>query len=182
MQKIIYGFGGLLGSGRPIALLSGQAIYAIHTDHRLAPVAVTDSNRRVLWQADVHDNGAADVLPGSELEVKPIGERTPIVLRIVRVFPHGTAFRYDLEYYGLEPGSFDLKDYLQRKDRSSTARDIDASARHAVAHGFAATGSLGSAAFFFGAAPPEISSGGAGAAWAMQSSKVMPEHPDAVTA
>lgn len=61
------------------------------------------------------------VLPGSELEVKPLSERTPIVLRIVRVFPHGTAFRYDLEYYGLEAGTFDLKDYLQRKDRSSTA-------------------------------------------------------------
>jgi RHS repeat-associated protein len=54
---------------RPIALLSGHAIYAVHTDHRLAPVAVTDSNRRVVWQADVHDNGAADVLPGSELEL-----------------------------------------------------------------------------------------------------------------
>lgn len=61
------------------------------------------------------------VLPGSELEVKPLTERTPIVLRIVRVFPHGTAFRYDLEYYGLEAGTFDLKDYLQRKDRSSAA-------------------------------------------------------------
>ena len=61
------------------------------------------------------------VLPGSELEVKPLTERTPIVLRIVRVFPHGTAFRYDPEYYGLQAGTFDLKDYLQRKDRSSTA-------------------------------------------------------------
>lgn len=61
------------------------------------------------------------VLPGSALEVKPLSERTPIVLRIVRVFSHGTAFRYDLEYYGLEAGTFDLKDYLQRKDRSSTA-------------------------------------------------------------
>lgn len=61
------------------------------------------------------------VLPGSELEVKPLTERTPIVLRIVRVFPHGTAFRYDLEYYGVEAGTFDLRDYLQRKDRSSTA-------------------------------------------------------------
>ena len=55
--------------GRPVALLYGHAIYAIHTDHRLAPTAVTDSNRRVVWQADVRDNGAADVLPGSELEL-----------------------------------------------------------------------------------------------------------------
>jgi hypothetical protein len=61
------------------------------------------------------------VLPGSELEVKPLAERTPIVLRIIHVAPHGTAFRYDLEYYGLEAGTFDLKNYLQRIDRSSTA-------------------------------------------------------------
>jgi hypothetical protein len=62
------------------------------------------------------------VLPGSELEVKPLTERqAPVVVRIVSVAPHGTAFRYDLEYYGLEKGTFDLRDYLRRKDRSSTA-------------------------------------------------------------
>ena len=66
------------------------------------------------------------VLPGTELEVKPLDDRRlPIVLRIVRVSPHGTAFRYDLEYYGLEPGTFALEDYLRRKDRSS-ARDLPA--------------------------------------------------------
>jgi hypothetical protein len=62
------------------------------------------------------------VLPGSELEVKSLEDRqTPIVLRIASVFPHGTAHRYDLVYYGLDPGTFDLKDYLKRKDGSSTA-------------------------------------------------------------
>jgi RHS repeat-associated protein len=30
---------------------------------------VTDSERRVVWQADVHDNGAADVLPASTIEL-----------------------------------------------------------------------------------------------------------------
>jgi RHS repeat-associated protein len=54
---------------RPVALLSGRAIYAIHTDHRMAPVAVTDSSRHVVWQADVRDNGAAVVLAGSKLEL-----------------------------------------------------------------------------------------------------------------
>lgn len=59
------------------------------------------------------------VLSGSELEVTPLeDERTPIVVRITGTFPHGTAFRYDIQYYGLEPGEFDLKDYLRRKDRS----------------------------------------------------------------
>jgi hypothetical protein len=62
------------------------------------------------------------VLPGTELEAKPLADdQVAIVLRLVAAFPHGTAFRYDIEYYGLEPGVFELKDYLQRKDRSSTA-------------------------------------------------------------
>jgi hypothetical protein len=62
------------------------------------------------------------VLPGSELEVKPLDDRkAPVVLRIESVAPHGTAHRYDLVYYGLEPGTFDLKSYLRRKDGSSAA-------------------------------------------------------------
>ncbi len=61
------------------------------------------------------------VLPGPELEAKPLDDaRTPVVLRIAAVYPHGTAFRYDLVYYGLDPGTYDLKDYLQRKDGSPT--------------------------------------------------------------
>jgi hypothetical protein len=59
-------------------------------------------------------------LPGPELEAKPLTDRkTKLVLRVVQVYPHGTAFRYDLEYFGLEPGTHDLRDYLRRKDNSS---------------------------------------------------------------
>jgi hypothetical protein len=62
------------------------------------------------------------VLEGSELEVRPIDDRmAPIVLRILGVYPHGTAFRYDFVYYGLDPGTYDLKDLLRRKDGSPTA-------------------------------------------------------------
>ncbi len=62
------------------------------------------------------------VLPGSELEVKPRRDRDePVVLRIVDVYPHGNSFRYDLEYYALDPGQYDLRDYLRRKDGTSTA-------------------------------------------------------------
>ena len=62
------------------------------------------------------------VLSGTELEVKPLTDRgTPVVVRIVEVYPHGTSFRYDLEYYGLAPGAYDLKDFLRRKDGSSAA-------------------------------------------------------------
>lgn len=56
------------------------------------------------------------VLPGSELEVRARSAEDPIVLRITRVSPHGDGFRYDLEYTGLEPGKFDLRDALRRKD------------------------------------------------------------------
>jgi hypothetical protein len=62
------------------------------------------------------------VLLGSELEAVPITDRrTPIVLRVVRAEPVEGGFRYELEYQGHEPGTFDLKNYLRRKDRSSIA-------------------------------------------------------------
>lgn len=62
------------------------------------------------------------VLPGTELEAIPLRDReTPVVVRIAEVYPHGDAFRYDLIYYGLEPGAFDLRTYLRRKDGTGTA-------------------------------------------------------------
>lgn len=61
------------------------------------------------------------VLPGSELVAAPLDDRAPIVVRIVRTSPHGSAFRYDVEYQGLEAGEHDLARYLVRKDGSSTA-------------------------------------------------------------
>ena len=74
------------------------------------------------YQATVGVSARVDqlVLPGPELVVKPLNDhRDAIVLRIVAAFPHGTAYRYDIEYYGLEPGTFDLRHYLQRVDGSS---------------------------------------------------------------
>jgi hypothetical protein len=61
------------------------------------------------------------VLPGSELEVAAGGAQDEIVLRILATWPHGTAFRYDLEYWALEPGEHDLRAFLRRKDGSGTA-------------------------------------------------------------
>jgi hypothetical protein len=60
------------------------------------------------------------VIAGPEVEAIPNEDRkAPIRLRIVAAYPHGSAFRYDLEYQGLQPGTFDLKDYLRRKDGSA---------------------------------------------------------------
>lgn len=58
------------------------------------------------------------VLPGAELVAKPIDSDGPMVLRIVNTFPHGSDFRYDFEYYGLEVGKWNLNDFLERKDGS----------------------------------------------------------------
>lgn len=60
------------------------------------------------------------VLPGTELTAKPLVEGSPIVIRITDVFPHGDAFRYDIRFHGLEPGTFNLAKWLERKDGSAT--------------------------------------------------------------
>ena len=65
------------------------------------------------------------VLPGSELEVLARDSKDPLVLRITRVSPHGTDFRYDLEYVGLEPGKYDLRDALRRRDGTPLVSDGD---------------------------------------------------------
>jgi hypothetical protein len=59
-------------------------------------------------------------LPGTLLEAKPVADRSVIVLRVADAFPHGTLTRYDLRYVGLEPGTYDLRDWLVRKDGTST--------------------------------------------------------------
>lgn len=56
------------------------------------------------------------VLPAPELEAAPFDVNSPIVLRVLATWPHGTDFRYDLEYYGLEAGQYDLSKYLKHKD------------------------------------------------------------------
>ncbi len=59
------------------------------------------------------------VIAGPELVARPIDDDTStIVLRIVETFPHGSDFRYDLVYYGLEPGAYDLVEFLQHTDGS----------------------------------------------------------------
>jgi hypothetical protein len=63
------------------------------------------------------------ILPGPELEVRPLEDsQAPFVLRIVNVDPHGTAFRYDFEYYALEPRTYDLTAYLRPKDGSAARK------------------------------------------------------------
>jgi len=59
-------------------------------------------------------------LPGSELEATPYDDRKrPILIRVRSVKQVGTEYVYDLQYQGFDPGTFDLKQFLRRKDGSS---------------------------------------------------------------
>lgn len=58
-------------------------------------------------------------ITGTKVVAKPITDRTqPVIVRIVETYPHGSDFRYDIEYKGLEPGTFDVAEYLERDDGS----------------------------------------------------------------
>jgi len=52
---------------KPVALLVQGQVLHVHTDHRNAPVALTDASRRVVWQAQVADYLAASPAQGASL-------------------------------------------------------------------------------------------------------------------
>ena len=60
------------------------------------------------------------ILPGTELEGRPLIDDAEMVVQVENVFAHGDSFRYDLRYQGFEPGEHDLAKWLVRKDGSST--------------------------------------------------------------
>jgi len=61
------------------------------------------------------------ILPGSPLEVLPIERDAPMVVRILQTIGHGPdQNRYELEYYCLDPGEYDLAKFFRRVDGSST--------------------------------------------------------------
>lgn len=59
-------------------------------------------------------------LPGTLLAARPVDEKSRVILRIADTRPHGTLIWYDLRYVGLEPGRYDLRDYLVRQNGSAT--------------------------------------------------------------
>ncbi len=78
------------------------------------PAAVAPTHRSIGVPGHLH----GVVLPGSEFEAVAGTPTSKIVVRVEAVQPHGTAHRYDLEFVGLEAGSFDLGPFLRRKDRT----------------------------------------------------------------
>jgi hypothetical protein len=63
------------------------------------------------------------VLPAPELEAAPRTDADRIVLRVLATYAHGTAFRYDLEFWGQEPGEHDLTDYLRPKPGAENVQE-----------------------------------------------------------
>jgi len=63
-------------------------------------------------------------LGGSELVAKELNPEDKMVVRIAQNQPHGELRRYQLEYWGMEPGQYDLRDYLKRIDGSDLS-DVD---------------------------------------------------------
>lgn len=56
-------------------------------------------------------------IPGSKVEPIPRKDsEASLVIRILEVKPASDGFRYDLEVYGLDPGTHRISDYLQRID------------------------------------------------------------------
>jgi len=53
---------------------------------------------------------------GPTLEARPVEEDAPVVLRVADVVEDGSSMIYELRYFGMQPGTYDLRDSLQRVD------------------------------------------------------------------
>ncbi len=60
------------------------------------------------------------VIAGPKVIAKPISDRNQaMIVRLVETYPHGSNFRYDIQYKSLEPGRYNVADYLEREDGST---------------------------------------------------------------
>lgn len=60
------------------------------------------------------------VLPGTELMAKPLEGDPAMIVQVAKVIPFGDSFRYELRFSGLEPGDYDLSQWMIRKDGTET--------------------------------------------------------------
>lgn len=91
-----------------------------------APVQVTGANENETAELKTTVGFPLRILQnkiaGSHLIAKPYTDRrVPAMVRIIESFPHGSDFRYDIEFKGFEPGRYNVIDYLQRADDSELA-------------------------------------------------------------
>ena len=84
--------------------------------------ASTAAQQRDVREATVGMRAYVDqvVLAGTALAPVASTSKSPLMVRVIKAWPHGQHLRYDLEWVGFEPGTYDLTDYLAREDGSTT--------------------------------------------------------------
>ncbi|GAA5494705.1 hypothetical protein Rhal01_00869 [Rubritalea halochordaticola] len=102
-----------------VALMSMQHVHAEDKSSPLGmPVKVTDV-----------------YIPGSQVE--PIPRKnlsSSLVIRILEIKPASEGFRYDMEVYGLDPGTHQLSKYLQYADSKEPVSELDTALEVTVQH------------------------------------------------
>ena len=81
----------------PIAKLDADATYFIHTDHRAAPIAMTDANQHIVWKANISEWGRVTFDQNESTNQKQSGEHKQVTLNI----------RLPGQYYDAETGLHD---------------------------------------------------------------------------
>ncbi|MFZ6688627.1 DUF6765 family protein [Undibacterium sp. SXout11W] len=81
----------------PIAKLDADATYFIHTDHRAAPIAMTDANQHIVWKANISEWGRVTFDQNESTNKKQSREHKQVTLNI----------RLPGQYYDAETGLHD---------------------------------------------------------------------------
>ena len=96
----------------------GQAMLVVLV---LAPSACAEDKRNPTVGLAGRIEGL--VLPGTELQGRPLDDDSiPVIVRIEKVenvLGDPESLRYDIVFYGMQPGPLDLSEFLVRKDGSS---------------------------------------------------------------
>ena len=61
----------------PVAQLDGDRLFAIHTDQRGAPFAMTDADQKIVWRANVSPWGTASPVNGNSFGPATFNLRLP---------------------------------------------------------------------------------------------------------
>lgn len=74
-------------------------------------------------------------IPGTEVEPVPrTNLSSSLVIRILEIKPASEGFRYDMEIYGLDPGSHQLAQYLRYADSKQAVTDLNKSLEVTIQH------------------------------------------------
>ncbi|MFK7911350.1 MAG: hypothetical protein AB8F34_12225 [Akkermansiaceae bacterium] len=74
-------------------------------------------------------------IPGQKAEPIPRKDReSSLVIRILKIKPAADGFRYDLEIYGLDPGTYKLSDYFHYAGENAAVPDLATRINITTAH------------------------------------------------